>query len=134
MAEWFSPGAIQWTQEQTLWVLGHYDELRNGDWPSEGGGYIDPAIAKPSPSAHAPYEVAVQISAEVSRRLEDCGYDGAMLLLHYAYGQTIEAIAKYFWLDEERVNRRMETVLRHISRRNYRVGRYRRWNAARGAK
>ena len=128
---WYSPGAIQWTPKQTLWVLEHYDELRY-DWPVQVGSYVDPAIAKPTPSRHAPYEAAVIVHAEISRRLEDCGHDGVMVLMHYAYGQTVESIARYFRLDERAVNYRMQMVLRHISHRNYREGRYRRWNAGRG--
>ena len=129
---WFSPGSIQWTQSQVLWILEHYDELRNGNWPVQAGSYVDPAIAKPSPSRHGPYEAAVIASSEISRRLEDCGHDGVMVLLHYAYGQTVDAIARYFRLDERAVSYRMEMVLRHISRPNYWAGRYRRWNSARG--
>ena len=129
---WYSPGSIVFTPKQTLWVLEHYDELRNGNWPVEGGSYVDPAIAKPSPSRHAPYEAAIIVHAEISRRLEDTGHDGLMVLLHYAYGQTVDAIARYFRLDERAVSYRMQMVLRHISRPNYWAGRYRRWNSARG--
>ena len=130
---WYSPGSIVFTPKQTLWVLEHYDELRY-DWPVQVGSYVDPAVAKPSPSRHAPYEAAILIHAEISRRLEDTGHDGVMVLLHYAYGQTVDAIARYFRLDERAVNYRMQMVLRHISRREYRAGRYRRWNLARGGK
>ena len=129
---WYSPGSIVSSPKQTLWILEHYDELRNGNWPVQVGSYVDPAIAKPTPSRHAPYEAAIMVHAEISRRLEDCGHDGVMVLLHYAYGQTVEAIARYFRLDEEAVSYRMQMVLRRISRREYRAGRYRRWNLARG--
>ena len=128
---WYSPGAIQWTQQQTLWILEHYDELRNGNWPVQAGSYVDPAIAKPSPSRHGPYEAAIIVHAEISRRLEDTGHDGVMVLLHYAYAQTVDAIANYFRLDERAVSYRMEIVLRRISRMEYRAGGYRRWNSAR---
>ena len=134
MPEWFSPGAIRWTEGQVLWLLEHYDALRNGNWPPDPSSYIDPAVRKPTPSGHAPFEPAVLTSSEISRRLEDCGYDGVMVLLHYAYGQTLDAIAKYFSLDKERVASRVKAVLRHISRWNYHLGRYRRWNVGRGVK
>ena len=131
---WYSPGSIVFTPKQTLWILEHYDELRNGNWPVQAGSYVDPAIAKPSPSRHGPYEAAIIVHAEISRRLEDTGHDGAMVLMHYAYGQTVDAIARYFRLDERVVSYRMEIVLRRISRMEYRAGGYRRWNSARGEK
>ena len=129
---WFSPGSIQWTQSQVLWILEHYDELRYGNWPVEGGSYVDPAIAKPSPSRHAPYEAAILIHAEISRRLEDCGQDGAITLLYYAYGQSTEALANYFRLPAGVIAYRAQIVLKRISRMEYRAGGYRRWNSARG--
>jgi len=134
MTEWYSPGQIAFTEEQTLWLLENFDTLRNGAWPAEAGSYVDPSISKPSPSSHAPFESAVQVSAELQRRLEDCGYDGAITLLYYAYDHSTEALARYFRLPEDVVKHRAKVVLRRISRRNYRVGRYRRWNVSRGRK
>jgi len=127
---WYSPGSIVFTPKQTLWVLEHYDELRY-DWPVQVGSYVDPAVAKPSPSRHAPYEAAILIHAEISRRLEDCGQDGAITLLYYAYGQSTEALANYFRLPAGVIAYRAQIVLKRISRMEYRAGGYRRWNSAR---
>ena len=128
---WYSPGSIVWSQIQVLWILEHYDELRY-NWPVDPSSYVDPSITKPTPSSHAPFIEAVEKHIEISRRLEDCSHDGVMVLLHYAYGQTVEAIARYFRLDERAVNYRMQMVLRHISRKEYQTRCYRRWNAGRG--
>ena len=134
MIVWVSPGGLAWKQQHVLWLLEHYDELRNGTWPVQEGSYVDPAISKPTPSGHAPFIAAVEAAAEISRRLEDTGQDGVMVLLHYAYSQTVDAIGRYFRIPEDVVRYRMQMVLRRISRRNYRAGRYRRWNTGRGGK
>jgi len=131
MIVWVSPSGLAWKQQQVMWLLEHYDELRNGTWPVQEGSYVDPSISKPTPSGHAPFIAAVEAGAEISRRLEDCGQDGVMVLLHYAYSQTVDAISSYFRIPEDVVRYRMQMVLRRISRRNYRAGRYRRWNTGR---
>ena len=131
MIVWVSPSGLVWKHEHVVWLLEHYDELRNGNWPVEEGSYVDPAAAKPTPSGQAAFIVSVEAAAELSRRLEDCGHDGVMVLLHYAYSQTVDAIGSYFRIPEDVVRYRMQMVLRRISRRNYRAGRYRRWNAGR---
>ena len=128
---WYSPGSIVFTPKQTLWILEHYDELRNGNWPVDPSSYVDPSITKPTPSRHAPFIEAVEKSIEISRRLEDCGQDGAITLLYYAYGQSTEALANYFRLPAGVIAYRAQIVLKRISRMEYRAGRYRRWNSAR---
>jgi len=128
---WYSPGSIVFTPKQTLWILEHYDELRNGNWPVDPSSYVDPSITKPTPSRHAPFIEAVEKSIEISRRLEDCGQDGAITLLYYAYGQSTEALANYFRLPAGVIAYRAQIVLKRISRMEYRAGGYRRWNSAR---
>jgi len=125
--EWFSPADIRLCREQSIWLLTNLRDLRDGKWPSEPSNYIDPGVNNHHVRAKANFESTIQWSAEITRRLENCRMDGLMTLMIYAFGRPEEAMAAYTRTDVYEVRRRVDAVIRYISRWEMK-GEYRRHN------
>ena len=127
--EWFSPADIRLCKEQSIWLLTNLTDLRDGKWPAESSSYVDPGASNHHFRAKANFESAIQWSAEITRRLEACQIDGLVTLMIYAFGRSEESMAVYTKTDVYEVRRRVDAVIKYISRWNMK-GIYRRHNWA----
>ena len=116
--EWFSPSDIRLCPEQSIWLLTNLRDLREGHWPSAPSSYTDPGVSNHHARAKANFETALQWSAEITRRLEACRFDGLITLMIYAFESPEESMAKYVNTDVYEVRRRVNAVINYISRWN----------------
>jgi len=107
---WWAPREIFFTRPQVLWLFEHLPTIREGNWPSRPTSYTDPNVQK-SLSRHAPFETPIAIAAELLKRLENAGQDGAMCKMEYVYGETVESIARHWHLETDTVDRRIRRAL-----------------------
>jgi hypothetical protein len=84
---WYSPGAIKYTRNQIIWLLTNTELLKEGIWPRRDTGYTDaPRTSQVKFQRNAKFVNAVEIGAEVTRRLDACGRDGRLVLRYYIDG------------------------------------------------
>ena len=126
--ESYEPRDIYFCCHQIKWIIENLSLLHEFIWP---GGYGTDIPRRKQPSGKGYFETPCDYAAEIERRLENCGLDGLMLYLHFAYDWTEVDIARYYRLSTEDVKFRIEAVLWHISGWNYRARAYRRWNVYR---
>lgn len=81
--DYYSPRDINFSREQCLWIMVHYDIIAGGNWPPDpqGTGYVDPGVPSHRTKAYGGFEVPAQIFSEMDSRLNLCSTDG-MTLLH----------------------------------------------------
>ncbi len=93
---WYAPRDIRYCRYQVEWIIKEFLSYQSGDiilvrdkWIPEDRetGYVDTEGAKGSISAHAPFELTVQIIGEVTERLKKTGQDGRLLVLEILNGQ-----------------------------------------------
>ena len=117
----WQPWEIRFTREQVEWLLPHLEEMRRGQYPSEGQdtGYYDVPI-KHHPSGHAPFETPCMIAAELDMRIERCGSDGILLRWHYCEGKSLDEISKGAHRSRDDIERRIARVMAYICGRHAR--------------
>lgn len=124
----YEPRDIRFCRHQIKWLIENLTILHEIVWPE---GYEHDIPRRKHPSGRGYFETPIDYAVEVERRLENCGFDGLMLYLLYAYNWTEQMVANYYRTDVEDVRYRAEAVLWHISGWNYRARAYRRWNVYR---
>lgn len=101
VAEWYSIGAIRYTEEQNLWIMTHYEQIRAGQWPPNPREIDNPEAqrpkSKPLPSGY--FTKPVEVWAELAIRLEGCkrkgGHDdGFIVFCLYCLKYEPEHVAK----------------------------------------
>ncbi len=111
--EFYSPGEIHYTHEEVLWILHNLGCLRLGDWPAESSGYTD--NPRRTINQKAPFITAIEVSAEISARMERCGKDGLILLAIECWKESEEAVAKYLGIPVWSIKKRYKRALKYVS-------------------
>ncbi len=111
---WWSPGEIRFTIRQALWLVQNLGNLREGYWPTEASNYIDIPGTK-SASRRAPFSTPIEYAAEIEQRLEKCGIDGLILLAMECWGESVQALARYFHMPRWSILKRRKNALGYIA-------------------
>ncbi len=112
---WISSGSLNYTREHNEWILWYLQDLRAGKYPlrlSETGYTGGGSRAQCSV---APFERACDVAAELDRRLSQTGLDRILVEMKYIYRMEPDAIARYFGLETEYVERHIESAVSYIS-------------------
>lgn len=112
-------------RKQTIWMLKHLRELREGYWPSRPSSIIDLGLVDRKVRSTTTYEKAIKWAAKITNRLNMCGVDGLLCEAYFNWGKTEEQLAKYANVDKEEIRRRIIAVIKYISRPKLKGG-YRR--------
>ena len=115
--EWYAPRDIVFNKIQMGWLISWLPTIEQGRWPADprGTGYTDVPSGKKTRNRHAPFETPSQIAAEVKARLDACGSDGDIILLHYYGGWEMDRIARLVHMEEREAMRRVNRALNYIS-------------------
>jgi hypothetical protein len=128
---WYASPQIRFTIDEVIWILRNAELLHEGVWPPDPAisGYTTmPSVKKKRGGKNAPFTKAVEVIAEVERRLEHCGLDGLMVYLYYTYDFDDQRLTKFFRVREDEVRYRIDAIVWHISRWKYSTKYpYRRW-------
>lgn len=118
---YWPPKDIIYTREQIEWLLPHLDGLRAGIYPDVvTSGYTDIPGGQIRPCAS--YTTVCNIAAEIDTRLQHCGLDRYLVEDHYAKGLEVENIAGMYYMPQEIIYRKIQSVISYIS-----SGRCQRW-------
>jgi hypothetical protein len=112
---WYSPAEFRYRRKQVCWALDHYIMMEHGRWPAQATGYTEAPRTQASLSQKAPFVTALEVIAEIERRLDKCGRDGLMVRLYYQAGVKIEDIAKLAGLCVYDVEYHMERAVAYTS-------------------
>ena len=117
----YLPRDITFDRPTTEWAALHYQELQRGEWP---GGIPSDYTELPGGKAHAhaPFENACLVAAELGIRIKRCGLDGFLAEEKYIKGLEEAEIAKARYLDIGEVFSRINKVLGYCA-----SGRKARW-------
>lgn len=122
--DFYSPKEIFFTRKEALWVIQNLGTLQAGYWPTEESGYIDDTpIGKRSLSHKAPFISPIECAAEITDRMERCGIDGLILLAIECWGESEEALSKYFNIPIWSIKKRYKRALAYVA-----SGPVRRWH------
>ena len=110
--DWYSPGEINYTKSQVLWLLPNLPSILLGEWPPEHKetGYIGKSRHR---KASAYFEPSVQVGAELSLRIKLCKRDGLMVMARYVWGEDEISLSNYFDLPYQSVIQCLETAIRY---------------------
>ena len=140
MSDWYHPRDVIFDRITVEWVSNHALELREGLWP--GGIPADyTTLPGGKAHAHAPFETAVLVIAELEIRVKRCGLDGFLWEEKYIRGFDEPQIAQNRCLDERTVFSRINKVLgycasgrkpRWITTKRKKAQTYEEWKRNRG--
>ena len=112
--DWYSPGEIRWTVHQVLWVIRNLGSIQLGHWPQEASNYIDTQSIMGG-RYKTTFETAIDVSAEITDRLEKCGPDGLILLAIECWGLSDDSLAKYFSMPIWSIRKRRKLALGYVA-------------------
>ncbi|KKM89087.1 hypothetical protein LCGC14_1252250 [marine sediment metagenome] len=131
MRDWFGPGELTFaTREEVEWGLAHIEQLSNGSWPKQESGYSIEPDAHSRRSKMGGFEVPIQASAELERRVDSIGPDAFMAELNRGYGFSFERLGKIHNLEEHVVTYRCHCAIRFMIGQNFKASKYRRDHVA----
>lgn len=131
---WYSPTALtHFRQSHIRFALEHLAELAEGNYPLRPSGYSAGTPIQTSLRPGARFTRIVEIHAELTARIDRCGVDGDILLLHYEDGLRMERIAAHLrkvWrrpIGEQAIRRRINRVIRYCVGEERRIESYYKW-------
>lgn len=98
-------------RKQTIWLLEHLPELREGIWPSRPSNYTDPGGSRHA-SSKAKFTTAADVCCELELRLERCRVDGLLTEALYTWDYSETKLARYARTTESDIRRRTNAVIR----------------------
>ena len=113
--EWYPPAVIKFCPKQMIWLLTNLTVLQDSLWPPEHKytGYTEETVLLWY--KHAYFETPAVMSAEVTYRIGLCGDDGRLACDRYAKGIDSGTLAYHKRWPVDRVERRVDGVIRYIS-------------------
>lgn len=121
--DFYSPGEIWFSRQQTLWLIRNLPTLRGGYWPVEDSSYIDIPLGKKSVKHKAYFETPIEYAAEIEARLEHAGVDGLILEAIECWGKSVASLSKHFGKPEWVIWKRRKKALGYVA-----SGPCRRWH------
>ncbi len=131
MPTWYNPAEIIYSPDQILWLSPVMYSLRDGDYPDDPHESIK---NKATAISGAYYETAINIYAELERRLNCCGIDGQIFKALYCWRESEESLGRIYNIPVHEVKQRAEAVLWFCSGSEWREHKYNRWVAYRAIK
>lgn len=132
---YFPLAGFRFTFASIKFVLEHWEQIGEGNWPLVVSGYTQAPLTQSSTRAGAKFVGAAEIWAEISWRLERCGRDGKLALAYHANGVPLEDLVQITGIqDINRIQRRINQAIvyscgyrrRTESYRDYRRNRWKR--------
>lgn len=117
LERWYNPDTIKYTRPEVIWLLGHFPEIKHGEWPAYPKGtayYREAHLSKKAIDYEASSEKIISIAKELGSRLIMAGYDGALVLLYYSAGLSYETISKMTGITEKIIIGKVDNVLSYV--------------------
>jgi len=134
--EWYSSSAVtRFRPSHICFILQNISSISEGRYPPPpASGYTDLGTSiQVSPRPGAKFTRVVEISAELTARLNKAGIDGVITLLHYEDGVSLERMAHllgYIWhrpIGEGAIKRRIHRAIRYCVGEDRREESYYQW-------
>ena len=110
----YTPGEIKFTRAQALWLIHNLCALRSGaSWPTDATEHVN--VPGKKSTCRAPFTTPVEYAAEITIRMERCGLDGVMLLAMECWGESVEALARYFSKPQWSIVKGANQALRYVA-------------------
>ena len=134
--EWYSPGEVwnRFSVPQIVWLIPYLPLLRDGVYPhnTKETGYIDTPIGNRHIESRAKFITASDIYAELSCRLQQCGWEGLITEMSYSADAddrltTMQHISEALEIEVEELEWRVKRVLRYIRGKNRKQRSFKDW-------
>lgn len=132
--DWYSPGSIKYTKPQVRWLIPHLPLLGQGIYPRryKETGYTDNQTDQRQKNNQAPFIKAIEIRAELMKRIELAFQDGLIMEFLYSIEPddevfVINHIAKCLHLDNREVTQRIRNALYFVSGSDRKTGSYKQY-------
>lgn len=101
---YFPLAGFRYTFDSIRFVLDYWESTGEGHWPQPVSGYTQAPLTQFSVRGGAKFIGAIEVHAEIAVRLAGtlddkgvriggCGADGRLVLIHYAFGVSLEDLA-----------------------------------------
>lgn len=115
MRDFYAPREIHFSRKTALWLIHNLSTLREGHWPADASGRVEITGIIKTGSHSAPFETPILFAVEITRRLEQCGIDGIILLAIECWGESEATMARYLRMPEWSIRKRMKKALNYVA-------------------